>query len=1154
MKQGLCWLHLSDFHFRADQDWRQDHVLHCLVRDVIEKLPETELSPDMVLVTGDIAQSGKSEEYDHAITCFNKIASILKCRPETSWYVVPGNHDVDRSLIRTYDKRFRNALISPEEADEILGDPESWNIAASRQSAFLKFTHDFLGPERAWSARHPWRVERHRANGITTAVMCLNSAWACQDDRDQRKILIGEYQVRQALQAAQAVEPDLKIALFHHPFSDLREFDERIVRGALTGDSCHFLLRGHLHEASLVGELRPGNQTYSFAAGACWHDSRHPHAITVVRLDPASGEGTAHVWNYTANSGGYWKPANDLYRKMPEGAWAFPLPCPLPTNGGANGEEEPQGPRVPPSWRHHLSETYGDIANPLSCEETAFVRLQKIFVPLLTDWLSPEEQDQLMSLQEQARKDEESLMVSKPEPREMVTLLDMDEARHLLIVGDPGSGKSTFARFAVLHELDREDGRLPILVELKQFGSWLTGRKGNEASLWLEWVGQVLADYGLDETFLKQRAGSGEMLWLLDGLDEIFDPACRHRAVEILQKWLAIGENTDQVLITTRPHVIHQRGLLEALRFQNRARVLPLDEERQQLFLERWSDAMLGRRGALKAVDLRKGLWEALKRHPSLNELRGNPLMLRTIAMIYAQGERLPERRASLYERAVSILLHKSFGPMAGGDEERVRRMRLGLETVARTMTEQGMARDIGGSGFLRCLKAGFHTNEDHSIDDRARIEEFARVLASHSGLISMAGDPPRYAFTHLGFQEYLTARAYGSRRDPLKELEDRLDDGAWQEVVLLTAGFLFEQEAPHLGQDFLKGLIERAGVVDNRRVLRLILALTAASEAPTGVVPGRMMDDMRSRAVAALGDRDWIAPESQRIRLGLALGRIGDPRLGMRQKARWVWLEPGEFVMGDDDGNDREKPAHRVTISRGFWLGRYPVTCQEYGEFIRDGGYTRETFWTPEGWAFKNESQIDGPIREEGFDHANQPVTGVSWYEASAYCRWLDARFQEDRPEWLGERFAVGLATEAQWEYAAKGSQGRRYAWGYQAPDDQFARFGDLTLELGLAPVGIYVRGGTPEGLMDLSGNIWEWCVDTYDEIVYQNRENEQKVVDPLVAGDQSGADRVVRGGSWGSSASGLRSASRFWNRPGYRFRYLGFRVCVSPVAVEPG
>jgi formylglycine-generating enzyme required for sulfatase activity len=234
-----------------------------------------------------------------------------------------------------------------------------------------------------------------------------------------------------------------------------------------------------------------------------------------------------------------------------------------------------------------------------------------------------------------------------------------------------------------------------------------------------------------------------------------------------------------------------------------------------------------------------------------------------------------------------------------------------------------------------------------------------------------------------------------------------------------------------------------------------------------------------------------------------------------------------GRGYAGDADA--AEGPPHEVTLS-SHWIDRYPVTVQKYRRFVEAGseGYRAERFWTAEAWAWLIRGKREAPGNwEDQVAHPNRPVVYVSWYEALAYCAWQSERHAGWR---------VGLPTEAQWEFAARGPEGRKYPWGSTEPSDRHANFDGRVGEA--TPVGIYPLGATTAGVHDLAGNVWEWCADLF------GRYQAARVSD--FAGQRGAANGVLRGGAFNLNSRDLRSASRYYfDRRHGRSPDVGFR-CV--------
>jgi formylglycine-generating enzyme required for sulfatase activity len=231
-----------------------------------------------------------------------------------------------------------------------------------------------------------------------------------------------------------------------------------------------------------------------------------------------------------------------------------------------------------------------------------------------------------------------------------------------------------------------------------------------------------------------------------------------------------------------------------------------------------------------------------------------------------------------------------------------------------------------------------------------------------------------------------------------------------------------------------------------------------------------------------------------------------GAERLHEKDGTVLLYVPGGTYTLGAEDLPETARPVHRVRLSP-FWIGKYPVTNEQYGRFLKENPDQRE----PQFW------------NDEIFNQPRQPVVGVSRAEAEAYCRWAGLR----------------LPSEAQWEAAARGQDGRRFPWGDALPTPELANFGGKTG--GPTAVDSHPPGAGPFGTLDQAGNVWEWCADSWSLTAYKERAEGEP--DPLMPGDASFC--VVRGGSWLNPAQDLYAACREGATASLRQKNQGFR-CV--------
>ena len=303
--------------------------------------------------------------------------------------------------------------------------------------------------------------------------------------------------------------------------------------------------------------------------------------------------------------------------------------------------------------------------------------------------------------------------------------------------------------------------------------------------------------------------------------------------------------------------------------------------------------------------------------------------------------------------------------------------------------------------------------------------------------------------------------------------------------------------------------------------------------------------DDMLNR-VLEIFDKEKAKkiPVNVRLEAADALGQAGDPRLN---EDNMITIPERSFLVGAQKTDSRkpnhdlsaypdESPVHEVFLS-SFQISKYLVTVAEYRRFMEEGGYENQALWPAGGWG--NFKEPENWAEQLAFP--NRPIVGVSWFEAKAYACWAK----------------LELPTEAQWERVAQGksSSYRKYPWGNQEPDGKIANSNQTNLGHA-SPVGMFPDDCTEEGVMDMGGNVREWCLDWKDvgnerSIFYEKSAGS---TDPL--NDETGKwgkvgdrnVRVVRGGTWDDYLeSYFRCADRYYIRPDDRIDLLGFRVVRS-------
>jgi formylglycine-generating enzyme required for sulfatase activity len=252
-------------------------------------------------------------------------------------------------------------------------------------------------------------------------------------------------------------------------------------------------------------------------------------------------------------------------------------------------------------------------------------------------------------------------------------------------------------------------------------------------------------------------------------------------------------------------------------------------------------------------------------------------------------------------------------------------------------------------------------------------------------------------------------------------------------------------------------------------------------------------------------------------------MARYGYAQVGGRdiEKPEMVLIPAGEFLMGSNPRKDRyaddeEQPQHTLYLP-DYYIARTPVTNAQYAAFVQAASHDLPKHWE------------SGKPPEGKEDH---PVVYVSWHDAMDYCSWLS--------QVTGE--AYRLPSEAEWEKAARGTDGRIYPWGDKPPDKGRCNFADNVG--GTTPVGRYSpQGDSPYGCADMAGNVWEWTRSLDERYPYDPSDGREN----LEVKDARGVGRMLRGGAYYIAVGSVRCADRLGASPVGRLWYLGFRVVAA-------
>ncbi|MCX6580204.1 MAG: SUMF1/EgtB/PvdO family nonheme iron enzyme [Candidatus Aminicenantes bacterium] len=1119
-------LHLSDIHFKKKKDDDNDVFRQTVQERLIGAVTghaEKQGNPDFVAITGDIAFSGKKEEYDQALTFLVKLKAGLP--KETEFLVVPGNHDVDRDEVDPCFPIYQN-IIKDDKIDDFLGSRKHrLHTIHVKFKCFKEFVKELAPGLYPGDEDYFW-FKDYKSHGVS--FLGLNSCWASGDDNENLKIALGYPQLMKALE--QSGEKN-KILLMHHPLSNwLDEKDTRKCEGEILSH-CRMVLHGHSHLDDAKIYKDPSFSCIHLGANASYTKDKEDYiGFQFIEAGFLAGGVTLKVWPYRLDSRTRTRFVPDNYRwENQAGKPYFQMESMEPVEPAAPvgpGEPEPSGKtpplplEIPADYIDWIKEFHSvlPVEQLARKAEAVTINLPEIYIALevANPFYQPMDEKMLKS----KAKEKEGEASKVPPTMEIEELLGKWNC--LLLRGNAGSGKTTVIKY-LAYSLSRGAGPvplrgcLPVIILLKDL--WPIYKNALREGVENITIEALLPGYlkkiqcPLTIETINAYLAQDRAFFLLDGLDEVPEEN-RDDLVDLLHKFQHTYR-ANRLLITGRPHGVEGRANHSFGKYLRD--IEPLGEKKAETFITRWFRAVSGQARGLADVTAADMISE-IRLHEHAALFTGNPLLLTALCVFYmVGGKRIPDQRADLYDRIVANLLYRRFHDPA--DREKENKVREYLMELAFSMQTRNL-KNIEACDAKDILKGNYPgpVGECEPVPVcKRRIEELFNGIEPVCGLLNRLSSG-EIEFAHLSFQEFLAAKHMLDRD---MDYKPHLENGWWKETILLYLG-LMNLEMKKRSNDIVCEIMKKSSQPRIQLLGARALRDFQASKREGAAV------DLAVKKLLAIIESDASASLEERFEAGEILGQLGDPRIDASNPLM-IRVGAGEFTRGSEE-YDKEKPVRQIYLDE-FMMGQYPVTNAEFKEFIKDSGYENKDYWTSEGWQWREKENIFEPglWHDRKWNGPNFPVVRVSWFEAAAYAQWLSGKTGKD----------YRLPTEAQWEKAARGSRGFQYPWG-----DKFDKNKCNSYECGLnrtSPVGIFPSGKSPYGGMDMAGNVWEWCSDWYDENYYKKspKENPQ--------GPAVGSSRVLRGGSWFSDAPICRAAFRYDRHPALRFAFAGFRLSRS-------
>lgn len=832
MSKKLTWLHISDFHFHPNLDWRNGPVQNSLISHLKTVFSDSTPRPDFVFCTGDIAygETGSaplSDQYKQATEFFDALCAVCgedgTPLPKQRLFVVPGNHDVNRSAYREGTKSLiKERWATRGNADEVnrhfLENTRDFKDAIEGLGEYAQFIAEYLPHQQDSAGRHCYTTIIEKINGLSVGIAGFNSAWTCHGTERKGEIWIPAGQLQKAFNSIE--NADVRIGLIHHPLDWLHDADSRVARRIIS-ESFDFWLHGHSHDSW----IDRGADKIIIGAGAVGAESNEEFGINLVQIDIPYASGAAHLYQHKKGDS-TWTTA-PVTTLAPEGIWKFNLPARFSPASSGPATTPPQAPAKPPfdSWAHaykkHLSEAHKTFDPKLFISQKVTGILAASESRAAPEGGDNEDMDSMMLY---AFSDVAAHASGKSTAFEALR----KNPRTVLQAG-AGAGKTTSGLSFCLEQNGAADGnerRLALYLNLHNYEE--TGLDNL-----LPWLDSFRPK-------LSELPDDWAIHLILDALDECPQTS---RCIKDILNLVSLRRDIHYVLIT-RP----MRGGLDQFADWKHFKLDAFAKEDRECYL--------GRKLGWKPDQLSE-LYEAINRQPGGEYLYTNPFFLSIFAeIIEPQTLEMPRRLQMMeeYARRVVTREFKEKFPQWAEHAETIRGQVfsiLGKIAFAIEVGEQAVAKALDLSGDQRSA---------------ALIE-----ILSKRSLILEKTPSDSIAFTHDLFKQFFLCLYLVSNCEDIGRLPQR-QNGEWSGLL----SFLLEHDHRN---DLPRPIVEWAWNLDKLAVTLGLDNLEILKQLP---IPD-LLEDPWLRGLLKAGRGEDARQETEEI----SEQRLSSPSHALEQRLR---------------------------------------------------------------------------------------------------------------------------------------------------------------------------------------------------------------------------------------------------------------------------